>query len=149
MPRWLMRVLRLLKPPAWSENRDPLGPAGERAAERFLKARGYRILARNARVPMGEADLLCENPDRTAIILVEVKSRRLDADRPDPPAEAAVTKDKRRKLVKILMHLARANRWRSQALRIDIIGVDFRAGKPVEIRHHIGAVGIPSRRREA
>jgi hypothetical protein len=58
MPRWLTRFLRIFKPPAWSDNRDPLGPAGERAAEKFLKARGYHILARNARVPMGEADLL-------------------------------------------------------------------------------------------
>lgn len=146
MPRWLTRFLRIFKPPAWSENRDPLGPAGERAAEKFLKARGYRILARNARVPMGEADLLCEAPDGGAIILVEVKSRRLDADRLDPPAEAAVTKDKRRKLVKILKHLARANRWHTRPLRIDIIGVDFRNNEPVEIRHHPGAVGIPSRR---
>lgn len=142
MPRWLTRLIHFFKPPAWSESRDPLGPAGERAAEKFLKARGYKVLARNARVPMGEADLLCEAPDRTTIVLVEVKSRRLDTDRLDPPAEAAVTKDKRRKLVKILHHLRRANRWRSRPLRIDVIGVDFRNNEPVEVRHHPGAVGI-------
>jgi putative endonuclease len=142
MPRWLTRLVQFFRPPAWSENRDPLGPAGERAAEKFLKARGYRILARNARVPMGEADLLCEAADRSTIVLVEVKSRRLDSGRIDPPAEAAVTRDKRRKLVKILKHLARANRWHARPLRIDIIGVDFRNNQPVEIRHHTGAVGI-------
>ncbi len=142
MPRWLTRIIRTFRPPAWSENRDPLGPAGERAAEAFLKSRGYRILARNARVPMGEADLLCECPDRLAIVLVEVKSRRLDAGRDDPPAEMAVTAEKRRKLVKIIRHLARANRWRSRPLRIDIIAVDFRGDQPVEIRHHPGAVGL-------
>lgn len=146
MPRWLSRLVRLFRPPAWSENRDPLGPAGERAAENFLRSRGYRILARNARVPMGEADLLCEGPDRSTIILIEVKARRLVADRPDPPAEAAVTRDKRRKLVRILKHLVRANRWHARPLRIDIIGIDFRGEEPVEIRHHPGAVGIPTRR---
>lgn len=146
MLRWLSRLVRLVNPPAWSENRDPLGPAGERAAEKFLKSRGYRILARNARVPMGEADLLCEGPDRRTIILIEVKSRRLDAGRADPPAEAAVTRDKRRKLVGIIRHLARANRWHDRPLRVDIIGIDFRGEEPVEIRHHPGAVGIPTRR---
>ncbi len=138
----LVRLFRILRPPAWSERRDPLGPAGERAAEKFLKARGYRVLARNARVPMGEADLLCEGPDRSTIILVEVKARRLDANRADPPAEASVTAEKRRKLVKILKHLARANRWQSRPLRIDVIGVDFERDQPIEIRHHPGAVGI-------
>lgn len=146
MPRWFTRLIRLFKPAAWSENRDPLGPAGERAAEKFLRSRGYKVLARNARVPMGEADLLCEGPDRRTIILVEVKSRRLDAGRADPPAEAAVTAEKRRKLVKILRHLARANRWHDRPLRIDIIGVDFRNDLPVEVRHHPGAVEIPTRR---
>lgn len=143
--RWLTQLRHILRPPAWSPKRDPLGPAGERAAEKFLKARGYKVLARNARVPMGEADLLVEAPDGRTIILVEVKSRRLDAQRPDPPAEASITAAKRRKLVAILRHLARANRWRGRPLRIDVIAVDFLNGEPVEVRHHPGAVGIPTR----
>ncbi len=142
---WLTKLLYILRPPTWSARRDPLGPAGERAAEKFFKARDYKILVRNARVPMGEADLLVEAPDGRTIILVEVKSRRLDAQRPDPPAEAAITGAKRRKLVAILRHLARANHWRGRPLRIDVIAVDFLNGEPVEVRHHPGAVGIPSR----
>jgi putative endonuclease len=143
---WLRRLIRVFRPAAWSENRDPLGPAGEKAAIQFLKSRGYRILAVNARVPMGEADVVCESPDRLTVVLVEVKARRLDAERVDPPAEAAVTAAKRRKLVKILRHLARANRWYDRQLRIDVVGVDFRGEAPVEVRHHPGAVGMPPRR---
>jgi Holliday junction resolvase-like predicted endonuclease len=55
---------------AW--RRDP----GERAAERFLRALGYRVLARNWRSPRDardEADLVAASPDGSAIAIVEVK----------------------------------------------------------------------------
>lgn len=127
-----------------SPGRDPLGPLGERAAEKHLRKKGFRFLGRNLRVPMGEADLLFESPDGAAIVLVEVKARRVDlaSARPAPPAEAAITQAKRAKLSQILNHLARHNNWRNRQLRIDVVAVDFPPkGRPV-IRHHAGAVDI-------
>lgn len=139
----LLATLRdALRPPAWSAKRDPLGPAGERAAEKFLKANGYRVLARNARVPMGEADLLCTAPDGDTVVLVEVKSRRVVPGVAAPPAELNVTAHKRRKLRAIMRHLSRANRWGARPRRIDVIAVDFVGDEPAELRHHAGAVAV-------
>lgn len=64
---WRVLAARLLPPP-----RD----AGERAAERFLRALGYTTVARNwrsPRDPRDEADLIVLTPDRREIVIVEVK----------------------------------------------------------------------------
>ncbi len=42
----------------------------------FLAERGYRVLARNQRTPLGELDLICR--DRSEMVIVEVKSRSGD-----------------------------------------------------------------------
>lgn len=124
--------------------RDPLGPAGERVAARFLRRAGYRVLARNVRLAHAEADLLCLTPDRRTLVIVEVKSRRCRADGSTPlPPETNVHARKRRKLVGIWRGLSRAGAWRGRPVRIDAVAVEFppegRAGRPV-VRHHPGAV---------
>lgn len=135
--------------------RDPLGEAGERVAAKHLARLGYRVIGRNLHVPMGEADLLAVAPDRETVVLVEVKSRRVEGSTqgdagdsrhivrtPQPPPEASITAHKRAKLVEILRHLARANGWGRRPLRIDAVAVEWpRDGEPV-VRHHPGAVPI-------
>lgn len=54
--------------------RTELGHQGERAAEKYLHRRGYRILHRNLRNPAGEIDLVVENGG--IIVFVEVKTRQ-------------------------------------------------------------------------
>jgi putative endonuclease len=49
------------------------GRRGEDAAAAFLTERGYRVLARNVRVPGGEMDAVCL--DGPTLVIVEVKSR--------------------------------------------------------------------------
>jgi putative endonuclease len=49
------------------------GREGERRAARFLQANGYRIVARNVRLPGGEIDLLCV--EQSTVVFVEVKRR--------------------------------------------------------------------------
>ncbi len=51
----------------------PKGRAGEERAAAFLQACGYRIVARNVRVPGGEIDAVCL--DGTTLVIVEVKRR--------------------------------------------------------------------------
>ena len=53
------------------------GQEGESAAEQYLRHKGYRIVARNLRSPMGELDLVAE--DGQVLVFVEVKARRTDA----------------------------------------------------------------------
>lgn len=42
-------------------------------AAAFLSDRGYRVLAKNQRTPLGELDLICRN--QAGVVVVEVKAR--------------------------------------------------------------------------
>ncbi len=54
-------------------DRTARGRAGEYAAALFLTDRGYRVMAKNQRTPMGELDLVCQK--QSQVIVVEVKAR--------------------------------------------------------------------------
>jgi putative endonuclease len=118
-----------------------MGMSGELAAGDYLQDRGYRVLGRNLRVPMGEADLLCEAPDRRTIVLVEVKTRSTDSTRDGHrPPELSVHQRKRRTLTRILRYLCAANRWNDRPTRIDVVAVELNDGRVARIRHHPDAV---------
>jgi putative endonuclease len=57
-----------------ADERRHLGAEGERAAEAFLRARGYTIVERNFRCPLGEVDLVALH--RRSLVFIEVKTRR-------------------------------------------------------------------------
>ena len=59
-----------------SDRRLYLGSRGERAAARHLRKRGYRIITRNYRCPVGEIDLISTDGD--TVVFVEVKTRSSD-----------------------------------------------------------------------
>jgi putative endonuclease len=123
-----------------------LGRAGERASARFLRRAGYRVLDRNVRLDIGEADIVCLAPDRETIVIVEVKTRRRGAGRSilgeTVPPEASVHQAKRRKLLAVARALASANGWKDRRVRIDVIGVEWPSdGSKPTLRHHEGAVG--------
>lgn len=136
---WALRLAALLSRGTATHR---LGLLGEAAAEAHLRSLGYRVLARRALVPMGEADLVCRAPDTAAtIVIVEVKTREA------PPhagahghsaAEAALTADKVRILLAVAAHLRRANGWHARPVRIDAVAVDTRSGRVVAARHHPG-----------
>jgi putative endonuclease len=54
-------------------NRAERGRAGEDAAATLLEAHGYRIVARNVRLPGGEIDIIARDGD--TVVFVEVKAR--------------------------------------------------------------------------
>ena len=68
--RWLARLFP----------RKTLGQRGEAAAARYLRRRGYKVLARGDRLGPGELDLVML--DRRTIVFVEVKTRRVGRRRP-------------------------------------------------------------------
>lgn len=126
---------------AAAPNDNPLGRKGEAEACRFLRKYGYKILARNVRVKVGEADIVALAPDASTVVIVEVKSREID--RTDPrsiPPEASLTADKRRKLRSVRGSLIRANQWQGRTVRIDAIAVEresFAKGRTKwTVRHH-------------
>jgi putative endonuclease len=125
-----------------------VGAEGEAVAAEFLRGLGFRVIARNVRVPMGEADLVCEDPDGRTVVIVEVKSRRVaggagangagksEAIRP----ESAVHPRKAAKLVAIAEHLRRVNGWMDRPVRIDVVAVRWVGAGAAEIRHFRRAV---------
>jgi putative endonuclease len=128
-----------------ANGRDPLGPRGEREAARCLERKGYRVLDRNVRVPVGEADLLCLTPDGRTLVVVEVKARRLAAgETPGQRAarrpEDAITRRKQLKLARVTESVAHRRGWSARPVRIDVVAVEFPAKGRPQTRHYENAV---------
>src|SRR2546422_11255168 len=98
--------------------RSVLGEEGERAAARFLEARGYRILERNYRTRRGEIDLIAE--DGRILVFVEVKVR-LD-DRFGGPA-AAITRAKQARIARLAQQYLVWRRGCDPACRVGVVFV--------------------------
>lgn len=107
-----------MKPSTRKPNTSWKGRQGERRAEAFLAAAGYRILRRNLRLPGGEVDLLCL--DRGILIFVEVKRRDGTAF---GPALAAVDRRKRAKIRAMAADYAQIVAPGRQ-IRFDVVAID-------------------------
>ena len=66
------------------QDNKALGGFGEKAAARYLKLRGYRIVEQNYKCGLGEIDLIALHGTRT--VFIEVKTRM--SDQYGRPAEA-------------------------------------------------------------
>lgn len=112
-------------------------------AARFLRKRGYRILARNVNFSHGEIDLLVEAPDKKTIVVVEVKAAEVATDTPPaasrPRPEVHVNHVKQRKLVSLAAQAVKRYRLHNRPVRFDVVGVDLPEKKKPVIRHHVGA----------
>ena len=75
------------------DERKSLGAWGEERTARFLRRKGYRILARNFRTRLGEIDLVALR--RRVLCFVEVKTRPRGGGE---SAEASIGPVERRKL---------------------------------------------------
>ncbi len=95
------------------------GKYGEWLAIRYLKKKGYEILKRNYKTPIGEIDIIAK--DRTWVVFIEVKTRK--SDRFGQPFES-IDKRKREKLIKTgLLYLKRLKD--TPAVRFDIISISL------------------------
>jgi len=128
--------------------RQKTGQAGERAAERFLKKHGYRILARNVTYRQGEVDLVAREKRTGTICFVEVRSRTLNADTDavvEP--EETITLAKRRRVISAAQTFLTRRRAADRPVRFDVITVRFagdRRGK-ADIRHYPAAFDVTGR----
>src|SRR5215471_17059126 len=89
----------------WAKRREPkpLGYLGERAAEKFLKRKGYKIVARGLRSRGGELDLVAV--DGRTIVFVEVKTR--SSGQYGDPSEAVDLRKQKRMTRAALVYLKR------------------------------------------
>lgn len=116
-----------------SDSRDPrhqFGQASEVLAERFLQAKGYRILARNLRTALGELDLVAE--DHGVLVFVEVKARATEAF---GGAMSAVDRKKQTKLVRLASQYLARHHLSDRLCRFDVVLVQGHLPSQGRIEH--------------
>lgn len=106
------------------------GNRGERAAARFLRQAGFRILQRNARSQFGEIDLICREGE--TLVFVEVKTRT--SQHFGHPAEA-VDRRKQRQLTRAALAWLKRRGWTECACRFDVIAITWEPGQSPVIEH--------------
>jgi putative endonuclease len=110
-----------------------IGKWGEDAVAAYLAERGYEIVARNARTPYGEIDIIVQQDGRT--IFVEVKT--LTSSKNFFP-EQNVTARKQAHMLACAEHYAMENaidHW-----QIDVVAVEGRVGLEPKITHFENAM---------
>ena len=117
-----------------AENKKALGAAGEQVAAQYLQTHGYRIRARNYRVPIGEIDIVAEQ--QGILVFAEVKTRRSTSC--GTPAQS-VGYRKQQKIIQTASWYLRQEQLEGCPCRFDIIEVYVHQEKTYEIRHLRGA----------
>jgi putative endonuclease len=118
--------------------RRQLGREGESRAERFLRSRGYRIVARNVRTPSGELDLIAE--DGAVLVFVEVKARQTDAF---GGVLYAVDRRKQARIIKQAAQYLARHRVRGRLCRFDVVLLQSSTGPDSAIELIQNAFEVP------
>jgi putative endonuclease len=105
-----------------------IGLQGEDLAIKYLQAKGLKIIQRNYKTPIGEADVVAR--DKDTIVFVEVKTR--SSSQFGEPFEA-VNERKRDKLKKIAMYYQK-QQGKEITVRFDVVSIK-RKGDEYEINH--------------
>jgi len=124
------------------------GDAGERAAERFLRKHGHRILARNVAYRQGEVDLVTMEKRTRTVCFVEVRSLTVaEGKTPAIRPEETVGRAKRRRVISAAKMFLAERRALERAVRFDVVAVEFRGAdrRRPEIRHYPGAFDATGR----
>jgi len=112
-----------------------LGRYGEALAVRYLREQGMEVVDRNWRCEIGEVDIVARDGD--CLVICEVKTRRSSGF--GEPVEAVTFA----KAVR-LRHLAaaylagHAGRAQVSQVRVDVVGILCRPGRPAVVRHVVG-----------
>jgi len=115
------------------KHNQKIGKWGEEAVAAYLIERGYEIIARNARTPYGEIDIVTKQTDIT--IFVEVKTRT--SNKMGLPEES-VNLRKQAHMFACAEHYAAENaidHW-----QIDVISVEGKLGLEPKITHFENAI---------
>jgi putative endonuclease len=110
-----------------------LGSKGEDLAVKFLKRKGYGIVAKNYKTPIGEIDIVAK--DGETLVFVEVKTR---ADNSFGHPFEAVNHRKREKLKKLALYFLKNCCKKELPSRFDVLSIHI-DGDSNEIEHIIDA----------
>jgi putative endonuclease len=115
------------------EPKNPLGDRGENLAAKHLREKGYRILNRNFKTPMGEIDIIAR--DGKTLVFVEVKTRAYD----EPSPEEQVNHEKQHQITKAArFYLSRYGSPQPPA-RFDVVAIVWSKSAAPVVRHIEGA----------
>ena len=136
-----MRLSRLvLRARAFWRRYRSLGQRGERAAGRWLRRRGYKIVARGERGRLGELDLVAV--DGRTVVFIEVKTRTSHVA--GHPAEA-VGPQKQNRLTRLALAYLKRHELLECSSRFDVLAItwpkDARKPKIEHIKNAFEAVG--------
>jgi len=101
--------------------RQRIGQFGENAAAEFLKDRGYEVIERNYRCPIGEIDIVAR--DGRWLVFVEVKTRT--GGRYGHPFES-ITNQKLARMRRLAAHWSELHNRDGLRIRLDAVSVLFR-----------------------
>ena len=102
------------------------GQQGQKLAEKFLKKKGLRILARNINTGPAEIDLVARH--RREVVFIEVRSRWSDSDaRPDE----TVNRTKQQRLIRGAQAFLKSRHWEDRPVRFDVVAIDAFTDPPV------------------
>lgn len=114
------------------------GQAAESEAERYLRRKGYRILERNERAPLGELDLVARSG--AVLVFVEVKARGTSSH---GGAVEAVDGRKQARLIRLAAQYLARHRLRDQPCRFDVILCAGGTDTPQVVEHIEHAFEVP------
>jgi putative endonuclease len=97
------------------------GQKAEAMAARYLKKRGYKIIARNHRTRSGEIDIIAREGE--TLVFIEVKARASDRF---GSAKAAVTPRKQRQISKVALGYLQMTDQSHVKARFDVVAVTRR-----------------------
>ena len=101
-------------------NRQEVGKLGEKAAQRFLKRRGYRIRETGFRCRHGEIDIIAQKKD--CLVFVEVRTKsNLDFGTP----EESITQAKKEKLIASALTYTTTHQDLPPLWRIDVVAIEL------------------------
>ena len=109
-----------------------LGKRGEAAAARYLRRRGYKILARGDRFGPGELDLVAL--DGKTIVFIEVKTR--ESSLAGHPSDA-VDNIKQRRLTRLAVTFLKRHGLLECPARFDVVAITWPAKKWFPTIEHI------------
>ncbi len=115
--------------PVW---RRWFGRRSERAAAKYLRRQGFRILGRNVDDRIGEIDLLVL--DGRTLVVVEVRSSE---SRSFDELSATVNLEKQRRLTDAALRFVQRRRLLGIGVRFDVVALRWPPGaREPEVRHY-------------
>ena len=106
-----------------------LGDRGEMVGWAYLLRKGYKILEKNYRCPLGEIDVIAKRNKRT--VFIEIKTR---SDHHFGRPEESVHEWKQKKLLQLAQWYLKDKKKTDQPVSFDVLAITWRGKDDPEIR---------------